>query len=68
MAVFREIVGISFGLPLPAIVAKIGAYFKGVESSMLLNTNNVSTTQTVDDGFRFLYPTIKEALTLLIKK
>lgn len=58
---------ISFGLPLPAFLAKVGAYFKGVESDMILQTNAVSSSRAVREGFVFKFPTIKEAFLELTK-
>jgi len=64
----RKAVGVSFGLPLPTVFAKVGAFFKGVESDMLLLTNNVFTTQTIQEGFVFTYPNSIKAFKHLTKK
>lgn len=68
MKMLRHAVGIAFGLPLPGLFAKIGAYFKGVESAMLLNTTIVTTTKTLKEGFQFSYPTLEEAFAQLTKQ
>lgn len=53
----RIAVGMPIGLPLPALFAKIGAFFKGVESDMLLLTNSVYAKRPSDEGFKYQYPT-----------
>ena len=63
----RTVVGTPFGMPLPAPLAKVGAFFKGVESDMLLLTNNVSTTKTIEEGFVFTYPNTIKAFKHLTK-
>jgi len=68
MSVFRKIVGISFGLPLPSLLAKIGARVKGVDSSLLLDSVPVITTKTIEEGFVFLYPNAELAIEQLLHK
>lgn len=67
MRTLRKAAGIPIGLPLPTFVTKLGAYFKGVESSVLLNTIITTTTKTVEEGFQFLYPNLEEAFGQLIE-
>lgn len=64
----RKAVGMPIGMPLPALFARIGAYFKRVESDMLLLTNGVTTFHTVKEGFTFNYPTTQKAFKNLTKK
>ncbi|NGM72710.1 TIGR01777 family oxidoreductase [Sphingobacterium sp. SGL-16] len=64
----RKAAGMPIGMPLPALFAKLGAYFKGVESDMLLLTNAVSTTRTLQEGFIFNYPNTQKAFEHLTKK
>ncbi|MCY4778463.1 TIGR01777 family oxidoreductase [Sphingobacterium sp. UT-1RO-CII-1] len=66
MKVLRKQVGCKLGLPLPSFLAKIGAYIKGVDASLLLETNSVTTKTTVDAGFSFKYPHLDLALKQLI--
>lgn len=67
MKQFRDVVGISIGLPLPTLMAKFGAFAKGVDSSLLLDSVPVTTTRTVEEGFVFLYPDAKTSIKQLVK-
>jgi len=65
---FRKAVGISLGLPLPKFMAKIGAFAKGVDPSLLLDSVPVTTTQTIGEGFVFEYPNTEIAIKELLTK
>lgn len=67
MAAFRQAVGVLVGIPLPKLLAKIGAFAKGVDSSLLLQTVPATTHYTLDDGFVFQFPYIAPAFNQLIK-
>lgn len=62
MKAMRRVTGIYIGLPLPMPLAKIGAFVKGVDDSLLLQGNAVISKQLAMEGFAFIYPTIEEAL------
>jgi uncharacterized protein (TIGR01777 family) len=64
----RRSVGMPIGMPLPTLFAKMGAYFKGVESDMLLLTNSVYATQPSKEGFNYNYSTTSVAFEHLTKK
>jgi uncharacterized protein (TIGR01777 family) len=64
----RKAVSMPIGLPLPTLFAKIGAYFKGVESDMLLLTNGVKSARPAQEGFQYNYPTTQIAFKHLTKK
>ncbi|MCA5005045.1 TIGR01777 family oxidoreductase [Sphingobacterium bovistauri] len=64
----RKAVGMPLGMPLPTLFAKIGAYFKGVESDMLLRTNSVYAIRPAKEGFEYNYPTTQKAFEHLTKK
>lgn len=64
----RRAVHMPIGIPLPVLFAKVGAFFKGVESDMLLLTNNVQSSRPVNEGFSFNYPTTQQAFEQLTKK
>lgn len=63
---FRKAVGISFGLPLPRFMAIIGAFAKGVDASLLLDSVPVTSLRTTQDGFVFYYPNSELALKQLL--
>src|SRR5690606_5841939 len=65
MKVLRESVGVSFGLPLPRIIARIGSFVKGVDSSILLQSVPATTKYTIEDGFIFTFENLRDALSEL---
>lgn len=67
MKTLRKVIGANFGLTLPRRLAQIGAFVKGIDSSLLLNTNNVGTTETLNNGFEFKYSNLENAFRTLIK-
>lgn len=67
MKTLREAVGITVGLPLPTFFAKLGAYFKGVDDSLLLQTTSATTLHLIEEGFEFQYPLLHQAFNQLIK-
>lgn len=66
MCKFREAVGVSFGLPLPAFMAKVGAWVKGVDSGLLLGNVAATSTVATDEGFKFVFPEVEKALENLL--
>lgn len=64
----RKAVGMPLGIPLPTVFAQLGAFFKGVESDMLLLTNEVYANQPTQEGFKYIYPTTFIAFEQLTKK
>lgn len=65
---FRQTVGVSVGLPLPALMAKIGAFVKGVDASLLLDSVPVTTTLTIHEGFVFYYSNTEIAIKQLLNQ
>lgn len=68
MRALREATGISFGLPLPAPLAKVGAWLKGVDPGLLLETVFVASSATVQQGFEFKYQSLREAFGQLVQR
>ena len=66
MSELRSTVSMPLGLPLPRFFAYIGAWAKGVEANLLLDSTAVISTQTLKDGFIFRYPTLDLALKNLL--
>lgn len=67
MQKLRHASGVSFGLPLPTFMAKMGAFVKGVDSSLLLESVPVTTLLTLKNGFQFNFPYLQPAFDQLIK-
>ncbi|MGO1244212.1 TIGR01777 family oxidoreductase [Sphingobacterium sp. JB170] len=67
MAALRQAVGVPLGIPLPKIFARIGAFIRGIDPSLLLQTVPVTTQYTVDDGFVFQFPYIAPSFNQLHK-
>lgn len=67
MRALREAIGISFGLPLPAPLAKVGSWIKGVDPGLLLETVFVASYAAVQQGFEFKYQTINKAFEQLVQ-
>src|SRR5690606_8264784 len=67
MRVLRDHVGISFGLPLPRILAHIGSFVKGVDPSVLIQSVPGTTKSTLEDGFTFKFEKIDSTLANLVK-
>lgn len=68
MGTLREVVSMPFGLPLPTPLAKIGAWFKGVDDSLLLDSTGVISKYLAEEGFQFKFPMAKRAFIDLVKK
>ena len=66
MKSLRENAGVSFGLPNPAILVKIGAVFIRTEAELVLSGRRVISTFLLQNGFKFKYPYLHEALKDLL--
>lgn len=58
----------AIGLPMPRFVAKTGAFIKGMDPSLLLDSVPVTTHLTLQKGFEFNFPYIQPAFNQLVKK
>ncbi|WP_156305871.1 TIGR01777 family oxidoreductase [Sphingobacterium endophyticum] len=67
MHALRKECKVSFGLPLPSVMAKIGAFIKGVDPVLLLESVPVTTILTIKNGFKFNFPYIQPAFNTFIK-
>lgn len=68
MQKLQEVTGFPYEIPLPSPLAKIGAYFKGVESDMLLLSNPVYAKNASREGFIYRYADLRMALENLVNK
>lgn len=62
MRTLRKACGRSFGLPLMTWMLKLGAIMIKTETELLLKSRKVVSKRLEDEGFKFKYPTLKEAL------
>lgn len=68
MRLFRKEAGVSFGLPLPTPLAKIGAFLKRVDDGFLLDSVSVVSKRLTEQGFTFGYVTLREAFRELMAR
>jgi uncharacterized protein (TIGR01777 family) len=61
MRILREAWGRSFGLPSPAWLLEIGAFFLRTETELILKSRRVVPERLLASGFRFDHPTWPEA-------
>jgi uncharacterized protein (TIGR01777 family) len=66
MKALRDTSGVRFGLPNPAFLIKIGAIFINTESELVLSGRRVISTFLVQNGFKFKYPYLHNALKQLM--
>ena len=68
MAALREAWDMPNGLPLPAPVIEIGAFFLRTESELVLKSRRVVPTRLLDAGFKFEFPDWPEAAEDLVQQ
>lgn len=64
----RAAVGMPLGIPAPEFGIRIGAALLGIESDIILKSLYVIPKKLDDLGFRFRYPTLKQALAEIVAK
>lgn len=62
MKALRQALHVPIGLPAPAFLLTIGAWFLRTETELLLKSRWVVPTRLIKAGYRFKYTTIQEAL------
>lgn len=68
MAALREACGMPNGIPAPAPLLELAAFFLRTESELVLKSRHVVPARLLDAGFEFLYPTWPEAAEDLVKQ
>jgi uncharacterized protein (TIGR01777 family) len=68
MEALREACGVPNGLPAPAPLLEIVAFFMRTETELLLKSRRVVPGRLVDEGFDFQYPTWPEAAEDLVER
>jgi uncharacterized protein (TIGR01777 family) len=66
MKEMRSKVKIPFGLPAPEFAVRIGAFFIGTESSLLLDSTNIYPERLLNAGFKFKFGDINTAISDLV--
>lgn len=66
MKEMRSKVKIPFGLPAPEFAVRIGAFFIGTESSLLLDSTNFFPERLLNAGFKFKFGDISTAISDLV--
>ena len=66
MKEMRSKVKIPFGLPAPEFAVRIGAFFIGTESSLLLDSTNIYPERLLNAGFKFKFGDISTAIFDLV--
>ena len=66
MKEMRSKVKIPFGLPAPEFAVRIGAFFIGTESSLLLDSTNIYPERLLNAGFKFKFGDISTAISDLV--
>jgi uncharacterized protein (TIGR01777 family) len=61
MRCVRQVCGVPFGLPAPAWMLEIGAFFLRTETELLLKSRRVVPRLLLESGFEFEFPTFREA-------
>jgi uncharacterized protein len=68
MAVLRDAWDVPNGLPAPALVVEIGAFFLRTESELVLKSRRVVPGRLLDAGFQFEFPDWPEAAEDLVRQ
>jgi uncharacterized protein (TIGR01777 family) len=68
MQCFRESLGVSIGIPAPAVVIRLGTSMLGVDSELVLRGMHVVSENAEQIHFVFQYPKLADALNQLAKQ
>lgn len=68
MASLRQVVGISFGIPINEILLKFGSIFIRTEAELVLKSRNVIPKRLQENGFLFEFNTLEQALKNLVQE
>jgi NAD dependent epimerase/dehydratase family enzyme len=62
MKELRTIYKMPFGLPIPSVLLKIGAFFINTEAELVLKSRWVEPKTLIDNGYKFEFEHIEDAL------
>lgn len=66
METIRQAVGMPLALPMPEWLLEIGAVMIGTETELILKSRWVLPERLENEGFEFLFPTVREAVEELV--
>jgi uncharacterized protein len=66
MKILRDKLKMPFGIPSPTFLLEIGTLFLQTETELLLKSRNVYPERLLNNGFRFRFETVDEALGELV--
>jgi uncharacterized protein (TIGR01777 family) len=66
MAVLRDAYHMPFGLPATPLMLELGAAILGTETELVLKSRRVVPERLLATGYKFRFPTIKEAVAELV--
>lgn len=67
MQTLRQVCHVPLGLPAPAWLLEVGAFFLRTETELIIKSRRVIPQRLLESGFRFEYPTIAEAFADLAR-
>jgi uncharacterized protein (TIGR01777 family) len=67
MSTLRHLTGIRMGLRAPVPLLKLGAFFIGTETELLLKSRWVVPTKLLETGFRFRYEKLENAIGAILE-
>lgn len=67
MSALRKVLKVPFGISHPKWLLQLGAKLIGTESELVLKSRNVIPENLIDNGFKFKYLKIEDALSSLVK-
>lgn len=68
MRTLRDVSNVRLGIPAPAWLLEIAAFFHRTETELLLKSRRVVPARMLREGFRFEYPTFLEAARDLVER
>jgi len=68
MNTLQKTLQVPIGIPLPKLILKIGARIINTETELILKSRNVIPKKLIENGFRYQFPNLKNAVTNILSK
>lgn len=68
MQTLRDAIGVRFGLPITPAMARVGAVWLRTDAELMQKSRRVVPERLLDAGFRFTFPTWREAAPVLVQR